>query len=47
MKHKSKLLCLLLPLILATSCKKDQMELLPDATQNGADTMGAIVNRKA
>ncbi|ARS38012.1 DUF6252 family protein [Pontibacter actiniarum] len=47
MKHKSKLLLLLFPFFLNTACKKDELKLLPDATQSGADTMGAIVNGKA
>lgn len=50
MKHLYNIafmLLLLLPLILTTSCKKDEMDLLPEATQVGADTMGAIVNRRA
>ncbi|GGG30925.1 DUF6252 family protein [Pontibacter amylolyticus] len=37
---------LLLPLLFA-ACKKDELKLLPDATQTGADTMGAMVNNKA
>lgn len=38
------LLCLF---ILIISCKKDELEALPDATQSGANTLGAIVNGKA
>lgn len=46
MKHLLKLILLLLPLLFA-ACKKDELKLLPDATQTGANTMGAIVNGKA
>lgn len=38
---------MLLILLLFAACKKDELKLLPDATQTGADTMGAIVNGKA
>lgn len=46
MIHLNKLPLLLIFLFLL-ACKKDEMKLLPDATQIGADTMGAIVNGKA
>ena len=46
MKLPPKLNLLLLPLLLA-ACKKDELNLLPDATQTGANTMGAIVNNRA
>ena len=46
MKQSPKLILLLIPLLLA-ACKKDEMKLLPDATQTGANTMGVIVNDKA
>ncbi|WP_143741282.1 DUF6252 family protein [Pontibacter ramchanderi] len=46
MKQILILILLLLSLVFA-ACKKDELKLLPDATQTGANTMGAIVNGKA
>lgn len=42
-----KSLILLLLSLLVVACKKDEIKLLPDATQTGANTMGAIVNDRA
>jgi len=48
---KPILLFILLPLLLAASCKKDkladELSKLPPATQTGANTFGCLVNGKA